>query len=427
MAIFNGVDISDRLSEVRSLIKSKINSYDYRQLKEFSSDDIKAIAEKYRLDNVLIDFDNPKIELKNGKGEVPNDYYLTDDDSGPNYVDGKIVIFACSVSGDCSLLKASLNEQVPFDMWNYSDDNYIGMDIEKCSFNNNYVLKFHIFIPDVEFDGKSKEEIKLLVDNKRKLYIRTTLLKLDRLNKIINDFNKGLLKDVEDFIKNKIKKDSTFELISDAIGVEVKPRISNQNPGSKIEILPKKADILLPERKKYEGYYLDKNNYSAIISTIRNHLVATENNPKAIIKLANEELIRDTILWALNSNYIVATGEAFRNSGKTDIIVSFKDKSVFVAECKVWKGSQYLIEGIDQLLSYTTWRDSKMAMIVFNLGVKDFSLVCSEVEQCFINHTLFKRIVSKQDNSGFECEFCDPNNEGSTITIAVLSANYVSR
>ena len=109
------------------------------------------------------------------------------------------------------------------------------------------------------------------------------------------------------------------------------------------------------------------------------------------------------------------------------LLISFKDKSVFVAECKVWKGIQYLKDGLDQMLNYTTWRDSKMAMIVFNLDNKDFSHVCLETRKCFADYTLFKRITNDVNQAYFECELVDGNNQDSIITVAVLCANYVSR
>ena len=128
---------------------------------------------------------------------------------------------------------------------------------------------------------------------------------------------------------------------------------------------------VLPDKKVYEGYYLDNANYRAILQTIREHLVATETLPKPIQKLSDEELIRDTILWALNANYIVATGETFRAAGKTDINVSFSDKSAFIAECKVWHSPNTFSEALEQVYSYATWRDCRIAILIFNLKNKD--------------------------------------------------------
>lgn len=427
MSIFTGQYIYDYFKNLYDAIERKINSYDYRQLKDFSSADIDLIVNYYRIQNVAVDFDNSRREVKNGEGEIYNfDSQVFEDEQEYIDVKGKYITFYAPIIGDWSLLKYSLGEQ-GFEMLNYYDKNYEDIEPIHNPATNSYSLKIVIFIPDYEFKNKDKDKINELVKVKLNNYIHTTTLKIKRLNAFIDDYNDKLPKIVGDFIKTKINDDSSLEFVSDAIGVKVHSKISSQNEGSKIEILPKKADFLLPNRKKYDGYYLDKENYSAIISTIKNHLIATENNPKAIKTLNNEELIRDTILWFLNSNYFVATGETFRENGKTDILISFNDRSVFVAECKIWKGSQYFSEGIDQLLGYTTWRDSKMAMIVFNLNNQDFSLVCSEAKQCMEKHLFFKRIVSCEKQNFFECEFVDPNNQDSLITIAVMCANYVNR
>lgn len=427
MSIFTGQHIFYYFDKLHDAIERKIKAYDYRQLKDFEQTDIEAFVNHYRLDNIAIDLEHSQKEAKNDEREVYN-YNSQIFDDAPEYVPakGKTITFYVPVLGEISLLKYSLGEQ-GYQQLNYHDDNYEDMELINDHSQNGHSLRFEIFIPICEFKNKTKEEVSILVDKKLREYVQTTLLKIKYLNAIIDSYNNNLRETINKIIQEKIDDDSSLDFICDAIGVEVNSKNPLQNKGTKIEILPKKVDILLPDRKKYNGYYLDKNNYFAIISTIRNHLIATETNPKAIKVLNNEELIRDTILWALNSNYIIATGETFRNNGKTDILISFKDKSVFVAECKIWKGAQYLRDGLDQMLSYTTWRDSKMAMIVFNLDNKDYAHVCLEVKKCLESHLSFKRITNVIDQAYFECELIDKNNEGSTITVAVLCANYVDR
>jgi hypothetical protein len=46
-------------------------------------------------------------------------------------------------------------------------------------------------------------------------------------------------------------------------------------------------------------------------------------------------------------------------SGKTDILIRDNDKNIFIAECKFWGGPKLFKETIDQLLGYTSWRDTK--------------------------------------------------------------------
>jgi hypothetical protein len=60
------------------------------------------------------------------------------------------------------------------------------------------------------------------------------------------------------------------------------------------------------------------------------------------------------------------SSETFNAAGKTDILIRVEDRNIFVAECKFWKGEKHFIPTIDQLLSYTSWRDTKTAIILFN-------------------------------------------------------------
>jgi hypothetical protein len=85
-----------------------------------------------------------------------------------------------------------------------------------------------------------------------------------------------------------------------------------------------------------------------------------------------EEKLRDALLVILNTHYTGgATGETFNSGGKVDILVRVTDRNVFVGECKWWSGSKSFADpetgesALDQLLSYTTWRDGKLALAVF--------------------------------------------------------------
>ena len=427
MSLFTGQHISNYFNRLEEAIKNKIYEYDYRQLKDFSDADIGSLVEYYKVHNVEVDFDEANVQVKNDKDEIFNyDSQIFDDEPEYKKVKGKRFFFHALINGEWSLLKYDLGEQ-SYEMINYHDENYERMDISLNASIGKHDVSFQIFVPDFELENKTKEEVLQLLNNKKETFLQTTNIKLKRLNSIINCFNKNLDVFIKNTIKSKIDDDSSLEFISNIIGVEVNPKNELQEKGAKIELLPKKVDIFLPDRKKYDGFYLDRNNYSAIITTIRNHLASTESNPKAIIKLHDEELIRDTILWALNSNYFVASGETFRSNGKTDILINFNDKSVFIAECKIWKGKQYIEDGITQLLSYSTWRDSKLALIIFNMTNQDFFQICNETKNIIKSDKSFKRFLDNKEDCYFECELEDKNNSESSITLAVILANYVGR
>ena len=84
----------------------------------------------------------------------------------------------------------------------------------------------------------------------------------------------------------------------------------------------------------------------------------------------DEEPLRTILLVALNGIYEGdATGETFNGYGKTDIMIRRNDRNVFIAECLMWRGKEKLLEKLDdQLFRYAMWRDSKLALIVFNRG-----------------------------------------------------------
>lgn len=111
-----------------------------------------------------------------------------------------------------------------------------------------------------------------------------------------------------------------------------------------------------------------------------------------------EEQLRDVLLVILNTHYQgTATGETFQKSGKTDLLVRVEDRNVFVGECKWWSGEQAFAgarkgsepSALDQLLSYSTWRDAKLALVVF-VGRKDMTQVVGRARTTLEAHTSFR-------------------------------------
>ena len=140
--------------------------------------------------------------------------------------------------------------------------------------------------------------------------------------------------------------------------------------------------------------------YEAALKIMQNMTLVMERSPEAF-KTLNEEDIRQHFLMQLNGQFEnKATGETFNMAGKTDIILREGERNVFIAECKFWRGPKAFGEAIDQLLSYTTWRDSKAAILVFNRGTET-STVLAGVNGVVKAHGNFKRAVTWPHESGF--------------------------
>jgi hypothetical protein len=105
--------------------------------------------------------------------------------------------------------------------------------------------------------------------------------------------------------------------------------------------------------------------YEHILVIMRDTARSMEQSPQTYTQMGEEDR-RQLFINALNSHYSgQVTAEAFNASGKTDILVKYEDRNLFLGECKFWSGKQGFQAAVDQLFSYATWRDSKLAAIMF--------------------------------------------------------------
>ena len=158
---------------------------------------------------------------------------------------------------------------------------------------------------------------------------------------------------------------------------------------------------------------LDMKEYEHILSVISNMVVVIERSPKAFRGMCEEDL-RQHFLVQLNAQYEgQATGETFNFEGKTDILIRYNGKNIFIAECKFWRGPKSLKDAIDQILNYASWRDTKTALLVFNRG-KNFSRILAQIPEVVKAHPNFKRALSYPSETGFRYILHhrdDPNRE----------------
>ena len=112
-----------------------------------------------------------------------------------------------------------------------------------------------------------------------------------------------------------------------------------------------------------------------------------------------------------------ANGECFRKRGKTDILIEYENRAAFIAECKIWAGKKVFQSALSQLQSYTTWRDNKLALILFSRN-KDFFKVLEEIKNSMpleSNYLGYKEI----DKNEFELKIKSKNNDGQILKIRI--------
>lgn len=163
--------------------------------------------------------------------------------------------------------------------------------------------------------------------------------------------------------------------------------------------------------------------YEEILSNIR-HMGATfEGTPQTYLPLG-EEGLRDILMASLNGVYQgAATAEAFRKYGKTDIRIEEESRAAFVGECKFWGGKKVLTGALEQLLDYTTWRDCKSALIIFNRDVAGFSSVQNTIAETLPEHPLFLRTKQVSGAGEWRHVFRSKEDEGREVSIHVFCFN----
>ena len=114
-----------------------------------------------------------------------------------------------------------------------------------------------------------------------------------------------------------------------------------------------------------------------------------------------EESLRTIMLVALNGIYEgQATGETFNGHGKTDILIRKDDRNVFIAECLMWKGPAYLRSKLDgQLFQYAMWRDSELAVVIFNRG-GSFTANVETMRETLRTHPQYVKEITWPHESG---------------------------
>jgi hypothetical protein len=162
--------------------------------------------------------------------------------------------------------------------------------------------------------------------------------------------------------------------------------------------------------------------YELILTIISNMVLVIERSPETFHRIKEEDL-RQHFLVQLNGQFEgQATGETFNFQGKTDILIRQNGKNIFIAECKFWRGAKVMVETINQLLGYASWRDTKTAILVFNRG-KKFSEVVNTIPEIVKQHPNFKRTMPAAGETNTRYVFRhqdDPNRE---LILTVMAFN----
>jgi hypothetical protein len=159
--------------------------------------------------------------------------------------------------------------------------------------------------------------------------------------------------------------------------------------------------------------------YESVLEVLRNMTDVMERSPSAFRDMDEEDL-RTHFLVQLNGQFEgPATGETFNRQGKTDIFLPFEGRAVFIAECKFWRGAEAFRDALDQLLGYTSWRDTKTALLIFNQN-KDTTRVLGQIPDIVEGHSNHIRTVEYDGESEFRFVLHHNDDDQRYLTMTVM-------
>ena len=397
--LFSNTDLYSRLTQQDQRFANEITALDEHRILNTSPDDLhKYIVDKYRFNPVAVDESATTMDYGDAQVDVSHRLqYALFDMAGPHYVTGTRVTFYIPFTGDSQLLtyrpstfnhnppKASIDGDQLLFIYNLaaSDLSTVGNSFEQDKANLNKYLEWSM--RDItQFNSRMVETVSQHITNRRE--------------KIMQD--RGLVEKLGFPLRRRDSVPATF------VSPNVKRRTYSQLP-------PVSKEPYLSEPT------LDNKEYEYILKIIADMVLVMEQSPSAF-KGMKEEDLRTQILVPLNGHYEgKATGETFNYEGKTDILIRDRGKNIFIAECKFWSGPSGLTDALDQLLSYTSWRDTKTALLVFNRE-RQMSTVLEKIPGTVRQHPNYKRDRPVNVETGFRYIFGHRDDLNREITLTVL-------
>jgi hypothetical protein len=324
---------------------------------------------KLYLDSKILDHKDIRVDPRHHREY----FHLLEDDEYPQSVPGFRFILEIPYSGDPGIFNLRPSEYRL--TWPHAE-------ALPNALKDGGIVRRKFEYPVVSgLDSRIKHEIDSLVNDIQGY--------LNIANRDVERHNLRLSEVIRAAIEARRNRQSYKQGILKSLGIQTK---SDGNTNYAPVLIKKRVIRALP-RNPYDRHdpSIRDEDYEYILNVIRHTGASFESTPKTF-SVHDEVGLRDITLSNLNSHSIgLATGETFRKKGKADIKIEFENRSAFIAECKVWKGESEVHDALDQLKSYSLWRDRKISLIFFNKSVAGFSGIQKKLPDVLKNHRNYLR------------------------------------
>ena len=397
--LFRSYDLGRTIDNQEQGLANEVNSMSENEVLNTSQEDmIKYLVDKWGINPLVIDESGTHMNYGDSQIDVSGDIRRAIfDRSGPFYITGTRVTFYVPFTGDSELFKCQPST--------------FSLSPPRAAIRSNEL----VFTYDLTKEQTSGVKGTFERD------LDQTLVHAERVNAEVVKFNTALPGHTRQRLDARREKLLQDRNLVESIGF---PLRRTQNPPSTF-VTPDVRRRVSPQKPRASSEpfrpepTLEMGEYEHILYILSNMTAVMERSPSEF-KGMHEETLRSHFLVHLNGHYEgQATGETFNYEGKTDILIRVDDRNIFIAECKFWTGPAGLIKALNQLLGYTAWRDTKVALLVFNRG-RNMSTVLEGVAKTTKNHPSCKREQHRNSETEFRYVFGHRDDANRELTVTIL-------
>ena len=381
-------------------MSAEIERVDADRLLNTSVDDLAIyFSEKYKIEVPVLDVENVVVDQREKQIDVSRDpMRMIIDRSRPFYITGTEIDVEVPFTGEAEAFKIQPN---PY-----------ALNPPRAAVRGSTIL---LSIVGTNLDAN---QVRSQIDRT----ISQIQTYLSNLRSNVSDLNSQLFGEARAAIEARRAKLLANRNMVAALGFKIKER---QN-APKTFVAPevrRKISPVMPSASStpYKPEpALATTDYEHILGVMQNMTQVMELSPSAFHDL-DEEALRSHFLVQLNGHYQgQATGETFNYEGKTDILIRSEGRNIFIAECKFWSGPKNLTETINQLLGYSSWRDTKTAVVLFNRN-RGFSKVLAAIPETVRNHPQSKRELPRSSETTFRYLFANRDDRNRELYLTVMA------
>lgn len=387
MRLFDAKQLTSELADRNARLKNEISSLSSLDMDSTGrSAWIDHFVSKYAIDPLEVFEDHRELEVEEKQVEIFNEWSRFGYGE-PKYLKVLGILAFCRVpyTGDQALLSCMPSRHI---MTVFEAK----LDGRPSGDKPGYLVLSH----EWKQQGTGANEIQKYFESQ----IKSICTEISYCNADVQRHNEGLRASIELLIDRRIEQLDGMAKIRKELGLPLN-RVKDAPQAKPLLLKRKKVmfDRPKPDGSRKDSYSIPDSDYQNIVEIIDSACAVMEGAPDSY-KLLGEEQLRDSIRSSLSTHYDNVTGETFRNKGKTDIYIPFRDHAAFISECKIWHGRKKFEDAIDQLFSYTTWRDTKVSVVIFNREVKSFETVLNGIDGSLSDRSLQ---VSRTKHSRWSC------------------------